>query len=377
MAAQEGRPEGPMGVCFLTHTFPRLEGDALGSFLLNLGMGLQAQGVRVIVVAPHGPGLKESAEIGGLPVHRFRYAPERLERLAYRGNMHELVAESWPNRFLFLALILAFFWAALRVVTRERCQLIHAHWWVPGGLVAMAVSALTGVPYVVTSHGTDLFMVERRSLLVKELARAVFRRAKAATVVSRALQGFLSLKLGLPASGIQVLPMPVRLDLFETQATPPTDASAPRAPGRILAIGRLVKRKGLNYLIEACSILKDRGQAVELTILGEGPEASSLMSLAQRLRLGERVRFVPFVPQEALGPFYRDCDVFVLPSITVDHREREGLGLVLLEAMACGRPVIGTASGGIVDVVVDGQTGLIVPERDSQALAAAIARLLG
>ncbi len=133
MAAQEGWPEGPLGVCFLTHTFPRLEGDALGSFLLNLGMGLQAQGVRVIVVAPHGPGLKESAEIGGLAVHRFRYAPERLERLAYRGNMHELVAASWLNRFLFLVLILAFFWAALRVVTRGRCQLIHAHWWVPGG----------------------------------------------------------------------------------------------------------------------------------------------------------------------------------------------------------------------------------------------------
>jgi glycosyltransferase involved in cell wall biosynthesis len=376
MAAQEGRPEGPMGVCFLTHTFPRLEGDALGSFLLNLGMGLQAQGVRVIVVAPHGPGLKVSAEIGGLPVHRFRYAPERLERLAYRGNMHELVAASWLNRFLFLALILAFFWAALRVVVKERCQLIHAHWWVPGGLVAMAVSALTGVPYVVTSHGTDLFIVERLSFF-KPLARAVFRRAKAATVVSRPLQDFLSFKLGLPASGIQVLPMPVRLDLFETPATTPADASAPRSPGRILAVGRLVKRKGFNYLIEACSILRDRGQAVELTILGEGPEASSLMSLAQRLRLGERVRFVPFVPQDALGPFYRDCDVFVLPSITLDQREREGLGLVLLEAMACGRPVIGTSSGGIVDVVVDGQTGLIVPERDSQALAAAIVRLLG
>jgi glycosyltransferase involved in cell wall biosynthesis len=138
----------------------------------------------------------------------------------------------------------------------------------------------------------------------------------------------------------------------------------------LLTVARLTAQKSLDTLIDAMALLSDRHAAARLTIIGDGPARAALEEQTRHLSLQERVKFLGLVPQRDLPPHYAQCAVFVLPSV------REGMGLVLAEALLCGAPVIAANSGGVTDIVKDGETGLLVPERDPHALAAAIERIL-
>ncbi|HEY3745477.1 MAG TPA: glycosyltransferase, partial [Gemmatimonadaceae bacterium] len=118
-----------MNVLFLTHSFPRREGDAAGSFILRLAVALREEGVKVNVVAPAAPGIPSSDTIEGIHVDRFRYAPRRFERLAYTGNMANDVASSWTAKFALVGFLGADFLHAVRARRLFEPQVIHAHWW--------------------------------------------------------------------------------------------------------------------------------------------------------------------------------------------------------------------------------------------------------
>jgi glycosyltransferase involved in cell wall biosynthesis len=128
----------------------------------------------------------------------------------------------------------------------------------------------------------------------------------------------------------------------------------------------LTKQKSIDTLIDAVALVPD----VRLTIIGDGPERAHLEQRAWDLNVQSRVEFLGALPQEQLPAHYATCGVFVLPSI------REGMGLVLAEALLCGAPVIATNSGGVTDIVRDDETGLLFPERDARALANAIEKML-
>jgi glycosyltransferase involved in cell wall biosynthesis len=140
-------------------------------------------------------------------------------------------------------------------------------------------------------------------------------------------------------------------------------------------VARLVEKKGLEHLIEACGILAARGQAARLEIVGDGPLRSRLERTAARV--GAEVVLHGQLPQERVLPLYRRAAVVCLPCVVVSNGDRDGLPTSLLEAMALGAPVVSTAVGGIGELVVHEQTGLLVPERDAKALADALGRLLG
>src|SRR5574341_999292 len=165
-------------VLVLAHVFPRTLDDSMGAFLLHLVDALAQRGTHVDVVAPHAPHLASEETIGSARVHRFQYAPARWERLAYAGTMHEIVARGLATKILFVFFVLAFLWKTLRVVRASSAQIIHAHWWLPGGLVGALVTLLTRAPLVITTHGTDVEML-RRTRLAIPLARFVFARARA------------------------------------------------------------------------------------------------------------------------------------------------------------------------------------------------------
>jgi glycosyltransferase involved in cell wall biosynthesis len=366
---QSGRP---CHVLFLTQAFPRDEGDLIGAFLLHLGQRLAAEGVAVSVLAPHAAGLPDEETLGGLPVRRFRYAPVAWERLAYRGAMHDLAMASWANRLLLGSFLASFLAATLAAARRSRGHLLHAHWWFPSGLVGAVASILSGLPLVVTSHGTDVALL-RRYRLAQPLARAVFHRAAAVTVVSADLRDSLVSLAGVEAAKISVIPMPVHPAIeaaLSTSLSPPRDGEGRERRPTILAVARLAKDKGLDVLLEAGGLLRARGRDLRLALVGGGEEEAALRAQAQRLGLSASVDFRGAVAPGDLAPHYLAADVVVLPS------RREGLGLVLVEALFCRRPVIGTRVGGIPDVVTNGETGLLVPPDDPLALAEAIARLL-
>jgi glycosyltransferase involved in cell wall biosynthesis len=144
---------------------------------------------------------------------------------------------------------------------------------------------------------------------------------------------------------------------------------------QLLFVGRLVERKGIRYLVEALGLLS-RELSVHLSIVGTGPEEPALRKQVQALSLGGQVTFHGFVSQNELSARYRSCDVFVLPAVIDSKGDTEGLGVVIIDVMSYRKPVVASGVGGIVDLVIDGRTGLTVPPAQPEALAAALRRVL-
>jgi glycosyltransferase involved in cell wall biosynthesis len=199
------------------------------------------------------------------------------------------------------------------------------------------------------------------------MAVPAFRRAARITAVSRFLAGDIRRLLpGLEAE-VQVTPMPVDVDSFSRERV------SPATPPRILFAGNLVPSKGVDVLLRAGGELQRRGVQFQLKLLGEGPLLSQLQALAHELGIGGRVTWSPFVSQTQMPLEYAAAAVTVLPS----RGHAEGLGLTLVEALLAGSAVVGTAVGGIPEVVIHERTGLLARDGDSIDLADQLQRVLG
>lgn len=348
-----------MRVLFVTHSYPRWNGDAAGSFLLRLASALADEGVDVAVAAPSGPDLPAHEVLGGIPVHRFRYAPRSWETLAYTGNMATDALGSWKGRLALLGYLGAGVRASIQLQRTFTPDLIHAHWWFPAGLQVLATSALSGRPFVVTMHGSDVRFANAVSMS-QPFFRSVLGSACGVTSVSSWLAA-LAFRLA-PQARPRVLPMPAATELFYHDPQAPA-----RDPARILFVGRLNHQKGILRLIDAVGAL---ATPASLDVVGDGPDAATARDRAAALGIAERVRWLGALPQPALPPLYRRASVLAVPSIG------EGLGLTAVEAQLCGTPVVAFDSGGISDAVAAGQTGLLVPEGDVTAFAQALSHLL-
>lgn len=342
-----------MRVAFITTSYPRTDIDPHGHFIARMAEGIAARGVEVSVRVPHESGSEVSEVRNGVTVHRFRYASESLERVAYGpGIVSNMVRD--PRAALAFPGFVAGLRRATKAAARE-ADLLHVHW---AQTAYIAGAGRRDVPMVLTLHGSDV-QLARRTGLARTLTRPL-ADASAVIAVSRDLASLVASRM--PA-GREVDVVPVGVDSSLLKLKAPTlhkiDAAA-----RLLFIARLVPEKGVFELVEAIRLLSEQGRDVHVTVLGVGPARDAMVSRLRDAGLAGCVTFLGAIPHDQALELMRVSDLVVTPS------HREGCGLVPIEAAALGVPVVATRTGAMPEVV--GCPEAVVEPRDAVGLAEAI-----
>jgi len=344
----------------VAHAYPRWEGDIAGAFIERLAVALQKRDHHTAMVVPSDQGQASVTEQNGITVRRVRYAAAASEILAYRGQMVD-AAGSAKGKFAFASLILAQAGGIIIESRRVQTDLIHAHWWLPGGVAAWLAHLVEHHPYVVTLHGTDVAILAR-SRRARSLARLVLRHAGAVTAVSSFLAEEVATIAGIDPSSILVQPMPVSVDRYRHRSV---------GGDGIVTVGRLVRQKRIDVILEAVCDLRQAGLTCPLTIVGDGPERRALEHRANQLGLADVVEFVGTVEPDHVPDAIGNADILAFAAVG------EGLGLVAAEAMMLGVPVVASRDGGgVTDIVPETGAGRLVGGTDRSAWARAIRELL-
>lgn len=251
-------------------------------------------------------------------------------------------------------------------------QVINSHWLVPSGLAGAITASILGKPHIVTTHGSGVAAAEILPL-GRLITKLIARDCSGFTAVSQYLGGRLFRLLARSTAlqpRIHRVPMGVDEKRFRPHPGP-----APERPS-ILFVGRLDERKGIEFLLQAASMLVGDFPDMAIRIVGDGPLRSDLERRSHELGLAGNVDFVGPLPNSELPREYARCQILVVPSVTNGSPVAEGLGLVAVEAAMSGRAIVASNIGGIPEVVQDHWSGLLVLERSSQEIASAIRLLL-
>ncbi len=341
-------------------TFPRWEGDTEPCFILDLAKAVN-QYYDVTVLAPAGIGARDSEVMEGVKVIRYHYLPvHKWETLCYPGaivpRIKEKKARALQVPFLFMAL-----WVTL-LRLKSKFDLVHVHWLIPQGIV----QGFVGGKYIVTGHGDDVTSLNNG--FIKHLKQRCLNHAQHITIVSKRLKSILTNTYSVPEEKIDVISMGCDLSNFSPEYRDET-LFGNRGRKSIVFVGRLVERKGVTYLIDAMEQID-----ADLYIVGTGPEEQALKEQAKRIP--GKIHFLGTKNHHELPAIYASADVCVFPSIRASDGTEEGFGLVILEAMASGTPVVASKSGGIVDIIEDGVNGLLAQEKDVKQLSECINSVL-
>ena len=362
-------------VLVIGSVYPRFHEDAEVPWLRTSIAHLKKAGLDIQVLAPSYKGLK-SHEIDGVKVNRFRYAPASWEFLTHEEGAPSKMANKPWLQLLAIPYIISGFFKCIKICRKFKPDIIHAHWPFPHAYIALGAAKLFRIPLVLNFHGAELLLI-RKKKWVKPLLKFAIGQAQAVFANS----SFTASKIkALRNVDVEWSPYGTTLETGTGNAEP----HAINGKFKILFVGRHIERKGICYLIEAAKYLP-RDQ-FEIRIAGIGDLTEQLKMQADALCHPERseteskdlpaeIIFTGKLSPEALANEYKTANVFTLPAIVDSKGDTEGLGVVLIEAMELGLPIVASNVGGIPDVVIDGVSGILVPEKDPEALANAYKRL--
>jgi glycosyltransferase involved in cell wall biosynthesis len=356
-------------ILVITSVYPRSLTDRYGCFLQEFILNLQPTGLKFTVFAPAFKGCQNQL-LNGVKVYRFRYCPKKFEDLTHgeesKGARGSTKVQKNPLYLLVAALyIFLGSWQLFWVCYQEKPDLLHVHWPFPHGLMAFPASKLLNIPMIFSFYGAELSLI-RKFPFVKSILRWLMPKSLGITAISSYTK---DLAQKIYNCSITVIPYGLTIE------AKPSKVRLPEELPKILCVGNMFERKGMKYLLEAMPLVLAK-QPAQLRIVGKGEQEQALKAQCKALELDDNVKFLGFVSNETLAQEYASCDFFVLPSIVDSQGDTEGQGVPVIEALAHSKPVVGSAVGGIVDAIQSGETGLLVPEKDPQALAEAILTLL-
>ena len=352
-------------VLVIGSVYPRFHEDAEVPWLRTSIAHLKKAGLDIQVLAPSYKGLK-SHEIDGVKVNRFRYAPAAWEFLTHEEGAPSKMANKPWLQLLAIPYIISGFFKCIKICRKFKPDIIHAHWPFPHAYIALGAAKLFKIPLVLNFHGAELLLI-RKKKWVRPLLKFAISQAQAVFANSSFTAGKIK-----ALRNVDVEWSPYGTTLEVSPAEHPIDGKF-----KILFVGRHIERKGICYLIEAAKYLP-RDQ-FEIRIVGVGDLTEQLHVIANEVKQSSpdsaEIVFTGKLSPEALANEYKTANVFTLPAIVDSKGDTEGLGVVLIEAMELGLPIVASNVGGIPDVVIDGVSGILVPEKDPKALADAYKRL--
>lgn len=343
-----------MNILMVNYEFPPLGGG--GGIAHQILASELSKRHRVDVVTSHMRDLPRHEVTGGVRIYR---TPVLLRTRRQTASLASLL--TFPVGGLF---------RSLRLARARRYDVVSTFFAVPSGVVSMVVSGVFQLPHVLTIIGGDIhdpsraFSPSRHAVLRKVVSMALDQADRVVAISSYVRERALSIYA--PNKDIRV----IGLGMAPPVVRQMTRAEAGYSPEEfiVVSVGRLVRRKGFRHLIESVKYIGD--SRVRVLIIGEGPERPNLDALIRQLDLESKVELLGFVPEEKKLQYLSIADVFVLPSIY------EGFGLVFLEAMHCGLPIITTNVGGQADFLDDAKTGFLLDGADAFQIADGIKALL-
>ncbi len=350
-------------VLMLTTGFPRWDGDLFGAFVFEQARALVGRGLSVDVLAPHQRGIARREQVQGLEVYRFRYAwPARLQQVAYGGGIPTNLRRSWWARLQVPFFLLGYGWGARR--RAGDVDIVHCHWTVSGLVALWALGRRK--KRVLSVRGSDINMLSGG--FMQRVNRAITSRMDRLVAVSEDIAEKL-VGAGIDRSKITVL-----YNGVDARFQPGDRSEArrqfglPEEPFMLLFVGLLVPVKGVEVLLEALAGWNDTA-AWTCLLVGDGPLQGDLEARCAEWGIADRVRFVGRRSSAEIPRWMQAADVLVLPSFS------EGRPNVVLEAQACGLPVVATRVGGTPELIQDGKTGLLVEAGQVEPLRHALRSL--
>jgi glycosyltransferase involved in cell wall biosynthesis len=365
-----------VNILVLTSAYPKFDGDATAPFMASITEHVAARGHKMHVVLPEQADWARPPVEGNVHYHPYRYSPSRSwTPWGYAQSLEGGVKLKRRLYALAPAVFVSARRACLRLTASERFDVVHAHWVVPNGFIAAGVSGRRGIPLVLTLHGSDISLAERKPWLGR-LARHAFAHARVVTAPSDDL---LERASRLGATGrVELIPWGADPDVFRL------DADGAQRVRRlhdvadndvlVVGVGRFVRWKGFDDLITGVARARAEMPRLKLVLVGDGDLRGELESKVADLSLKDLVSFAGMAVRDDVNAYLSAADIVAVPSVHAGGFV-DGQPTVALEAMAAAKPLVVTRVGGLPDLVQAGTNGLVVEERDPDALAHAIVSL--